>query len=73
MAWIIAIAAAMIISYFVSSTVGKIMLAAGVVAVGLLLLSLITGFAFLITLAKVCAAIIVIASVTGTLIALFTY
>ena len=56
-----------IIAAFVDTIVGKIVIGAVVVALGLLLLSWITGLAFLITLAKVCAIIIVI-TITGALL-----
>jgi len=72
MAWIVAIVIIMTISFFASSTVGKITLSAGTVAIGLLLLFLITGIEFFVTLAKVCAIIIVLASVAGLLIALLS-
>jgi len=73
MAWMIAIGVAAVISFFVGSTVGKIILSSSAIAIGLLLLSLVTGFAFLVTLAKVCAAVIIITAVVGVLIAIFAY
>ena len=73
MAWILAIGVAVVISFFVGSTVGKIILSSSAIAIGMLLLSLVTGFAFLITLAKVCAAVIIITAVVGVLIVIFAY
>ena len=49
---------------------GKIVLSATVLAIGLLLLRWITGVALFVTLAKVCAIIIVIAIVGTILLAI---
>lgn len=73
MVWIIAIAVLMIISMLINSITGKISLAAGIVAIASLLLSLITGVAFFITISKLCLIIIVIVVVIGLLSALFTH
>lgn len=49
---------------------GKIVLSATVLAIGLLLLRWITGVALFVTLAKVCAVIIVISIVGAILLAI---
>jgi hypothetical protein len=69
MGWIVVIIVALI-AVSLESIPGKIVAGAAVVAIGLLLLSWITGLSFLITLAKVCAAIIVITIVGTILLAL---
>lgn len=60
MGWVILIVIVALIAAFLDSLPGKIVAGSSVVALGLLLLSWITGFSFLITLAKVCAVIIVV-------------
>ena len=60
MGWVIAIVVIAIIAACMDSTAGKVVIGAGVVALGLLLLSWITGAGFFITLAKACAVIIVV-------------
>ena len=67
MFWVVLLVIVGIIAAFVDTIVGKIVIGAVVVALDLLLLSWITGLAFLITLAKVCAIIIVI-TITGALL-----
>lgn len=69
MFWIVVIVICAVIAASLDSVLGKIVIGAAVVAVGLLLLSWITGMSFLITLAKVCAVIIVVAIVGAILLA----
>lgn len=68
--WTAIIIIAIIISLLLDSALGKLITGAGVLALGLLIISWITGFVFLITLAKACAVIIVIANVGTILLAL---
>ena len=56
-----------IIAASLDSVLGKIVVGSAVVAIGLLLLSLITGISFLVTLAKVCA-VIIIATIVGAIL-----
>lgn len=70
MFWIVIIIIVALVAASLESIPGKIVAGAAVVAIGLLLLSWITGLSFLITLAKVCAAIIVITIVGTILLAL---
>ena len=70
MGWIVAIVIFAIIAAALDSIAGKIVFGSGVVAIALLMLSWITGFAFLITLAKACAVIIVIALAVALLLAI---
>ena len=70
MFWIVVIIICAIIAASLDSVLGKIVIGAAVVALGLLLLSWITGMSFLITLAKVCAVIIVVAIVGAILLAI---
>ena len=70
MFWIVVIIICAIIATSLDSVLGKIVIGAAVVAIGLLLLSWITGMSFLITLAKVCAVIIVVAIVGAILLAI---
>ena len=69
MFWVIVIIICAVIAASLDSLLGKIVIGAAVVAIGLLLLSWITGMSFLITLAKVCAVIIVVAIVGAILLA----
>jgi len=69
MFWIVVIVICAVIAASLDSVLGKIVVGAAVVAVGLLLLSWITGMSFLISLAKVCAVIIVVAIVGAILLA----
>ena len=70
MFWVIAIIIVAVIAASLDSVPGKIVAGAAVVAIGLLLLSWITGISFLVTLAKVCAVVIVIVVVGVVLLAL---
>ena len=70
MFWIVVIIICAIIAASLDSVLGKIVIGAAVVAIGLLLLSWITGISFLITLAKVCAVVIVVAIVGAILLAI---
>ena len=70
MFWIVVIIICAIIATSLDSVLGKIVIGAAVVAIGLLLLSWITGMSFLITLAKVCAVVIVVAIVGAILLAI---
>ena len=70
MFWIVVIIICAIIAASLDSVLGKIVIGAAVVAIGLLLLSWITGMSFLIILAKVCAVIIVVAIVGAILLAI---
>ena len=70
MFWVIVIIICAVIAASLDSLLGKIVIGAAVVAIGLLLLSWITGMSFLITLAKVCAVIIVVAIVGAILLAI---
>ena len=70
MFWIVVIIICAIIAASLDSVLGKIVIGATVVAIGLLLLSWITGVVFLITLAKACAVIIVVSIVGAILMAI---
>ena len=70
MFWIVVIVICAVIAACLDSVLGKIVIGAMVVAIGLLLLSWITGISFLITLAKVCAIIIVVVVVGSILLAI---
>ena len=70
MFWIIMIVVCAIIAASLDSLPGKIIVGAAVMAIGLLLLSWITGFGFLVTLAKTCAVIIVVTIVVVILVAI---
>ena len=67
MGWVVFFVVLGVIAACLDSVPGKIVFGAGVIAVGLLLISWITGMEFLITLAKVCAVIVVIV-LTGTIL-----
>ena len=71
MFWIIEIViiCAIVASIF-DSTFGRFVIGASVVAIGLLLLKWITGIGFFVTLAKVCAAVIVVAVIGAILLAI---
>ena len=60
MFWIVAIIIVAVIASFMDSGLGKLVMSAGVIAIGLLLLKWITGVELFITLAKACAIIIVV-------------
>lgn len=70
MFWVVAIIVVAVIAASLDSVPGKIVAGAAVVAVGLLLLSWITGVSFLVTLAKVCAVLIVVVIVGVIVMAL---
>lgn len=69
MLWVVLIV--LLIGCFVTSGVGKIVCGAGVLAVGFMLVSAITGWGFLEILAKGCLVVIVVAIVGGLLAAIF--
>lgn len=70
MFWIVVIIIVALIAASLDSVFGKIVIGSAVVAIGLLLLAWITGVGFLLTLARVCAAIIVITIVIAILLAI---
>lgn len=70
MGWIIAVVVVVLIAMWLDSAPGKVVMGAGVVALGLLILSWITGADFLITLAKACAVIIVVVITAALLLAI---
>ena len=70
MFWIVVIIIVALIAASLDSVFGKIVIGSVVVAIGLLLLAWITGVSFLLTLARVCAAIIVITIVVAILLAI---
>lgn len=70
MGWIIFLVIVGLVAVFADSIVGKIVLSAVVLAIGLLLLRWITGVALFVTLAKVCAIVIVTVLVGAILLAL---
>ena len=70
MFWIVVIIICAVIAASLDSILGKIVFGAAVIAIGLLLLSWSTGMSFLITLAKVCAVVIVVAIVGAILLAI---
>ena len=71
MFWIVVIIIVALIAVSLESILGKIVFGAGVVAIGLLLLRWITGLTVFVTLAKVCAIIMVVTIVAALLIAIF--
>lgn len=68
MIWAIIIVA--VIAVCLDSISGKIVFCSAVIAIGLLLLSWITGIGFLVELAKICAVTIVITIVITTVVAI---
>ena len=70
MFWMVVVIIVAIIAACLDSVIGKIVLGASIVALGLLLLSWISGISFLVALAKICAAIIVITIVGAILLAI---
>ena len=68
MLWGIIIIGILIISACLESVTGKIIFGSATIAIGFLLLSWITGIGFLVTLAKICAVIIVVI-IVGCIIA----
>ena len=71
MFWVVAIIVVAIIEAFLDSDAGKVVIGAGVIAIGMLLLSWISGMGFFVTLAKVCAVIIVLIILWLILAAIF--
>ena len=71
MFWVVVIIIVALIAVGLESVPGKIVAGTSAIAIGLLLLKWITGAAVFVTLAKVCAAIIVITIVGAILLALF--
>lgn len=67
MGTVILIVVVAIIAACLDTVLGKIVIAAGVVAIGFLLLAWITGLHLFITLAKVCAVIMVV-TVIGAIV-----
>lgn len=72
MFWVIVIIIVALIAVSLESILGKVVFGAGVVAIGLLLLRWITGLALFVTLAKVCAIVMVVTIVAALLIAIFS-
>ena len=72
MGWIIAIILLVIISLCADSGLGPTIVAIGVVALGLLLISWITGAGFFVFLAKACAVIIVVIIIAVIVMAIFS-
>ena len=70
MGWIILFVIIALVATFADSIPGKIVLCATVSAIGFLLLRWITGIVLFVTLAKVCAVVIVIVIVGAILFAL---
>ena len=68
--WVIVLVIIAMIAVGLESVPGKIIAGATVVAIGFLLLRWITGIGLLVTLAKVCAVVIVVTIVGSILIAL---
>ena len=68
MVWIIVIFA--IIAVCLDTTAGKVVFGAAVVALGLLLLSWITGLGFFVAIAKGCAILMVVVVVGAILVAI---
>jgi len=71
MFWVVVIIIVALIAVSLESIFGKIVFGAGVVAIGCLLLRWITGLTLFVTLAKVCAIIMVVTIVAALLIAIF--
>jgi hypothetical protein len=70
MLWTALIVIAIIVAICLDSKWGKVVLGSGVVAIGMLFLSWITDFDFFISLAKLCAAAIVIVIVAVIVLAI---
>lgn len=66
MFWVVLFLVA-IIAVSLDTANGKIVIGAGITAIGMLLLKWITGIAFFVTLAKLCAVIMVV-TVIGSLL-----
>lgn len=71
MFWVGLIVAMVIISAFLESDVGKLLSVCGVVALGLLILKWITGWGIFISIAKICAVIIVVAVMVLLVVGIF--
>ena len=69
MLWVVIVIVAIIFA-ILDTSAGKIVIGTGIVAIGLLLIYWVTGFSFLITLAKTCAVMIIITIVGVSLIAI---
>ena len=67
MFWIGVVIVVSIIAASLDSSLGKIVVGAAVIAIGVLILNVITEASFLITLAKACAVVIVI-TIVGTIL-----
>ncbi len=72
MFWTVVIVIVALIFVTLESTLGKIVFGAGVVALGLLLLRWITGLTLFVTLAKVCAIVMIVTIVVAILISIFS-
>lgn len=70
MFWVIITIIVALIALSLDSVIGKIVIGAAVVAIGLLLLRWITGLSLFVTLAKICAVVMVITVVGAILIAI---
>ena len=71
MSWIIIIIVLLIIGAMLDSTLGKIIITAGVLAIACLIISKLLEITFFVTLAKICGVVIVIAIVGSILKAIF--
>lgn len=70
MFWVVLLIICGIVSLCLESTVGKMVFGSGVLAIGLLFLYWITGISLLITMAKICAIVIVVCTIGALLIAI---
>lgn len=70
MFWVVVIIIVALIAVSLESILGKIVFGSGVIAIGLLLLRWITGLAVFVTLAKVCAIIMVVTVIAAILMAI---
>jgi len=68
--WIVFFVVLGVVATCLDSVPGKVVFGSAVLAIGLLLISWITGAEFLITLAKICAVVIVIVVVGVILLAI---
>ena len=71
--WIILIIFLLVLIAIFNSPFGRIAVAVGVIAIGCVLISWITGVAFLITIAKACAVLIVVLIVAQILMLMFGF
>ena len=60
MLWAVLVIVAMILAFCMESKAGKVVLSAGVIALGCLFLDLITGMDLFILLAQLCAIVVVV-------------